>query len=223
MKKFSSLCALGLLLAVSTAGAANLAADNSLLYAGMWPDGSNNGFGFAPWSFDSSGTNSGRYIGGSGLSANSFAIFAADPGSSSGALRPFTGGPLLAGQTFSISIGYNAIAAGGVVGFDLRNSSGTPVFTVVGDGIGDWQLNDGGMNFSAGVAEAANTPFVFTFTYNGGSSYSYTFGTGSGNNFGATNNITDISQIRLFSSQQGSGNNFGFDNLTSCPSRRPGP
>ena len=218
-----SLLAVGLVLTAASSSASNLAADNSALYGGNWTDGSNNGTGFGAWAFDGdngTGGGFGTFIGGTGLAPSSFGIFSfpADSGAFAGVTRPFTGGPLAAGQTFSISLGYNGIAANGLIGLDFRDSSNTTVFSLQADGSGDWQLNDGGGgNFDSGAAEAANTPFVFTLTYNGGSSYSYTIGAGAGIDFNATNDISDITNIRLFSFQQGDDNNFGFDNLSIVP------
>ena len=228
MKKLlslTSLLAVGLVfLAASSSNAANLAVDNSSFYnTASWTDGSNFGSGFGAWAFDGgdgTGGGHGTFIGGTGLDpVSSFGIFSfpADSGASQGVLRPFTGGPLLAGQTFSISLGYNAIAANGLVGLDLQDSGGNAVFSLQGDGTGDWLISDGGSLFGSGAAEAANTPFVFTLTYNGGQSYSYTLGTGSGVDFMATSNIGDISSVRLYSYQQGADNNFGFDNLAIVP------
>ena len=120
------------------------AADNSLLYTtATWIDGSNQGVGFGPWNLSSNGTG-GRYIGATGLNpVTSFGLCSPDLNSASDATRAFTGGPLLAGQTFSISLGYDAIATGGLVGLDLRDSGGNPAFSLQGDGTGNWQIFDG--------------------------------------------------------------------------------
>lgn len=218
MKKLlylSSLLAVGLLaLSATPAKASNNAADNSSLYGGSWSDGSNNGFGFDAWTFNSNG-NAGRYIGPSGLSGSSFALYSSDPGSSYDAIRGFTGGSLLSGQTFSLSLGYTGIGTGGVVGLDLQ-SNGNSLFSLQGDGTGDWQINDGGTFFDTGVAESGNTAFNFSFTYNGGESYTYTLGNVS-NTFTATSDIGAISSVHFYTFQQGAGQNFGFDNLAIVP------
>ncbi len=226
MKKLLSLGSLllfGLIASPNSASAASVALDNSSFYTtATWTNGSNQGVGFAPWVFDGgngTGGGFGTFVGNTGLSPSSFGIFSfpADSGAFAGVTRAFTGGPLVAGQTFSFTLGYTGIAANGSVGFDLRSSTGVSLFSVTTNGVGDWQLNDGGSNFNSGAAAAANTPFVFSFTYNGGNTYSYTLGAGSGTGFIAANNLTDISQIRLFSFQQGGGENLGFDNLAVVP------
>ncbi len=227
MKKLLSLGSLLLLSAIASpnsASASNLAFDNSSFYtSATWTNGSNQGVGFAPWAFDGGNGNSGgfgTFIGGTAVDPlSSFGIFSfpADSGAFAGVTRAFTGGPLVAGQTFSITLGYTGIANNGSVGFDLRDSAGVTLFSVNTNGAGDWQLNDGSSNFNSGAAAVANTSLIFSFTYNGGNNYSYTLGAGSGIGFIAANNLTDISQIRLFSFQQGSGENLGFDNLSVVP------
>lgn len=195
----------------ATLQAANPAADNASNYANTaaWTTGSNGGTGFGSWTItDGDG---GHYIGGTGLGARTFGLFNTFSTTTTDAVRPFTGGNLTAGETFSVDLGFSTFAASGSVGLNLR-SGNTESLTLFTDG-SQWFLNDGGSNFGIGTA-AANTPYHFTLTYNGGNSYSYTLsGTAPGNNFTATNNLTGIDNVRFFDFNQGGGANFGFDNL----------
>ena len=199
--------------------ASNPASDNAGNYtAGFWATGTNWGSGFAAWTLTSSG-GGGSYIGGTGQNnaGPSFGLFGNASGVSS-ADRPFTGGPLTAGQTFSIDLGNSLhINTGGDVGLNLT-AAGTPEFTLkFTGGQSTWALNDGGTDFNISQGFAANTDLLFTFTYNGGSSYSYTFGSAAGNNFTASGTISGIDGVRLFSNNQGAGDNLGFNNLAIIP------
>ena len=86
-------------------------------------------------------------------------------------------------------------------------------------GSGDWQLNDGGGDFSAGAIANANTPYTFSLTYNGGTSYSFSLtGSVGGINFNSGNGgISSIDNVRFFNFNEGPGANFGFDNLSIVP------
>lgn len=202
--------------------AAAPAGDNAANYGSTanWTVGSNLGFGFAAWGItDGDG---GHYIGGTGLGANTFGLFNTFSTTTTEVFRGLTGGALSAGQTFSIDLGFTPFVAnqtaGASVGIDLR-SGGTTVIELQTNGAGNWTLNDGGSNFSAGAVATANTPYHFSFTFNGGSSYSFTLtGSPGGSNFTATSGlIGNIDNIRLFNFNQGAGANFGFDNLAVVP------
>ena len=216
MKKLYLLIA-SVSLAAAQIFAASLATDNASNYSVSWTG--NQGTGFGDWSFSTSGAG-GRYLGGTGEGNPSFGLYAGGDGGSdlSSASRGFTG-ELTAGQTFNISLGHsNGISTnGGEIGLNLTDG-GLTVFTLkfIG-GQSNWSLNDGGSDFSAGQAYAADTSIAFSFTYNGGSSYSYSFGSGSGNNYTATSTITGIDGFTLFSNNQGGGQNFGADSLSIVP------
>lgn len=222
-KSFLVSCCLGVALswiAIGRASASTPAADNSSnpAYSGGWNTGTNGGTGFGSWTINDG--NGGHYIGGTGLGPNTFGIYnTTDPNNTqvTEVLRPFTGS-LLPGQTFSINLGFSSFAAGGSVGINLRSGS-TDVISLTTTGSGDWQLNDGGSNFSAGSLAIANTPYTFTFTYNGSNSYSFTLtGSAGGMNFTSTNPlIGSIDTFRAFDFNQGGGANFGFDNLAIVP------
>ena len=206
--------------------AANNASDNASnsTYSGGTYNGLNGGSGFGTWAegdFPGAGGGfEGSYVGASGEGDPSFGLYASASGDNNSTAdsavtmtRPFTGGALTAGQTFSITLGVNSIAKGSV-GINLLDGSNNTVFTLIGTaGQADWQLNDGGSNFNTTQAYAANTPVTLSFTYNGGNSYSYTLGSASGNNT-ASNTLTGISGVKLFDTGTGSGNNFGANNLS---------
>jgi hypothetical protein len=202
--------------------AANVANDNAgnSAYSDGWTTGDNGGTGFGNWTLTSTpnGGFAGSYVGGTSQGNPSFGIFA---GNSSTALftadRPFTGGALTAGQSFSVSLG-NTVSIAGEIGFQfLSGSTARWTLKFIGGGT-DWQINDGGgSDFGAGQAYAANTPLAFSFTYNGGNSYSYTFGTGSGNNFTAANDLSNLTGVRFYNRDQGPDQNLGFNNLSVVP------
>ena len=221
MKKLLTAAVLSVAIS-SGAFAANNASDNAgnSAYSDGWTTGDNGGTGFGNWTLTPAtpdGGFAGSYVGGTSQGNPSFGIYA---GNSSTALftadRPFTGGALTAGQSFSVSVANTATIVG-EVGFQFLSGS-TPRWTLkfVGGGT-DWQLNDGGSDFGAGQAYAANTPLAFSFTYNGGNSYSYTFGTGSGNNFTAANDLSDLTGVRFYNRDQGGDQNLGFNNLSVVP------
>jgi hypothetical protein len=208
----------------SGALAANNASDNASTsnYPGStWNTGSNGGTGFGSWTLTSipSGGFAGSYIGGTAIGNPAFGIFSGGNAAAEMlANRPFTGGGLTAGQSFSVTIGNTVtINNPGQIGLSLMSgSSARWTLKFVGGGA-NWLLNDGGTDFSSGQAYAANTPLTLTFTYNGGSSYSYTFGTGSGNNYTATADISNLDGVQFFSTNQGNDQNMGINNLSVVP------
>lgn len=181
---------------------------------GAWATGDNGGFGFGAWTITTNAP-AGSFIGDTALSDPSFGIFSEGAGSIT-AYRPFTGGALLSGESFNVSLA-NTATIDGEIGLSLMEGA-TARWTLkfVGGGSA-WQLNDGGGDFGSGQDYAANTALAFSFTYNGGSSYSYTFGTGSGDNFNASADISNIDGVQFFSVNQGAGQNMGFNNLEVVP------
>jgi hypothetical protein len=210
------------LIAVSSgAFAATLANDNAgdAAYSDGWVTGDNGGSGFGSWTLTSTpaGGFAGSYVGGTAAGNPAFGIFSGNNAAATfTAFRPFSGGALTSGQGFNVTLG-NTVTINGQIGLSLMDG-GTARWTLkfVSGGT-DWQLNDGGGDFGAGQAYAANTPLSFSFTYNGGSSYSYTFGTGSGNNFTASADISNINGVQFFSVNQGPNQNLGFNNLEVVP------
>jgi hypothetical protein len=204
--------------------AANNASDNASAanYPGStWITGSNGGTGFGSWTLTPTpaGGFAGSYIGGTAIGNPTFGIYSGGNAAAEMlANRPFTGGGLTAGQSFSVTIGNTlTINNPGQIGLSLMSgSSARWTLKFVGGGT-NWLLNDGGTDFSSGQAFAANTPLTLTFTYNGGSSYSYTFGTGSGNNFTASAGISNLDGVQFFSTNQGADQNMGINSLSVVP------
>lgn len=204
--------------------AANVASDNASTTnypGGTWTNGSTGGSGFGAWiltpTTNSAGSYAGAFIGGSGQGNPSFGIYAGGNSLSTfTADRPFTGGALTAGQTFSVSLGYSSTIVG-EIGVQFL-SGPTPRWTLkfVG-GATNWVINDGGSDFNAGQNYSPNTSLAFNFTYNGGNSYSYTYGTGSGNNFTAANDLSNLTAVRFYNRDQGPDQNLGFNNLSVVP------
>lgn len=214
MKKLSLLW-MAIALGATGAFAATEGTDNASNYGGTWTNGSNGGTGFGGWTItDGDG---GHYIGATGLGSNTFGLFNNFTTTTTDAIRPFTGA-LAPGQTFSIDLGFSPFANAGSVGINLRSGT-NEVITLSTTGAGDWILNDGGSDFSAGATATANTPFSFSFTYNGGSSYSFSLtGSAGGVNFTSSNaGISSIDNLRIFNFNQGPGANLGFDNLAIVP------
>lgn len=210
--RFANAVARATLLADSNPASDN--ASNSPYQPGnSWNNSDNGGTGFGAWTLtDGDG---GHYVGATGLGGTTFGLFNTFTTTTTDAVRPFTGGPLAAGQTFSIDLGFTTFAAVGSVGLNLRSGT-TESLTLFTDGA-NWMLNDGGSPFGIGTA-SANTPYHFTLTYNGGNSYSFTLtGATPGNNFTATSTLTGIDNVRFFNFNQGVDKNFGFDNLAIVP------
>jgi hypothetical protein len=140
------------------AWAANLAADDASdpAYNSGWLNGSNGGYGFGAWQLSAIGV-AGHLIGDSTTNADgsddgnvngvagdrdintgspatkAWGMFA-DLDDSATAIRPFTGGALNFGQTFSINFDNGFVRFGGRVAVSLLDSSSNPVFSVFFDG-----------------------------------------------------------------------------------------
>jgi hypothetical protein len=213
MKKIAFILAASL--AATGAFGASVASDNASNYGVTWNSGDNLGFGFGAWTINDG--DGGHYIGGTGLGANTFGLFNTFTSTTTDAIRPFTG-VLGAGDTFSIDLGFSTFAAGGSVGINLRSGT-NEVITLFTTGSGDWMLNDGADNFSAGATASADTAYTFSLTYNGGTSYSFSLtGSAGGVDFNSGNGgISSIDNVRFFNFNQGPGANFGFDNLSIVP------
>ena len=207
----------------SGALAATVASDNastSNYPGGTWTTGSNGGVGFGAWTLNPNlpgGGFSGSYIGGTALGNPTFGIYSGGAADASfTAYRPFTGGGLTAGQSFSVSLA-NTATINGQIGLSLMTGSSARWTLKFVSGGSNWLLNDGGSDFSSGQAYIANNPLTLTFTYNGGSSYSYTFGTGSGNGYTASADISNLNAVQFFSTNQGNDQNMGINNLSVVP------
>ncbi len=152
--------------------AANLASDDAadVAYSGGWTNGSNGGSGFGAWvlSPTTPGPNSGHFIGSStangdgaddgnvgglptdgdinsSLGPVAWGMYA-NSGNTASAIRPFTGGPLDAGQTFSIDFDNGYIEPGGRVIVGLLDAFNSPIFQVgfIGGSANYFYLDAGG-------------------------------------------------------------------------------
>jgi hypothetical protein len=207
-----SFCSIALCATVASDNASNAA------YSDGWATGDNGGTGFGTWTLtQSGGGNKGSYIGGTALGATTFGLFAANDSTAfSSADRPFTGGALASGQSFSVSVA-NTSRNFGEIG--LQFLSGTTVRWTLKlvSGAATWRMNDGGSDFNIAQNFQANTALNLNFTYNGGNSYSYTFGSASGNNFVASSDLSNLTGVRFYNRDQGNGENFGFNDLSVVP------
>lgn len=141
----------------SPARSANLAADAAwdAAYSGGWTNGSNGGYGFGAWIFSppASHANAGYYIGssvsnGNGIDDGNVGGVAGDGdidtgpltpvswglygnnGASATAIRPFTGGGLNPGQTFSIDFDNGDVEAPGEIILAFLDELFNPLFQI---------------------------------------------------------------------------------------------
>ncbi len=210
--------------AALTSGAFALtASDNSTNYSGVWTNGSDLGTGFGAWNLSATGSG-GRYIGGTGLGASSFGIFAGGgAGNSSTANRPFDTAMAI-GDIFTVRIGYTSVTNAGEIGMNLFATNSFRFGLKFTGGGTNWQLNDGGSWFNTGIPWAGGSPGTtlnVSFTRRAGNSYDIVLGQGANNytgtNFTATSGFMDVDRVQFYSSAQGSGQNVGFDNLSVVP------
>lgn len=184
-------------------------------YSGGFLNGTDGGSGFQPWALSFSGSG-GSYIGGTGLGAGSFGIYAGGgAGNSAVAQRSFDAS-LNVGDEFSIQLGHTTIQGGGEVGISLFSGANYR-FNMKSVG-GAWLLNDGGSDFTTALPYLPNTPVTFRFTRGAAvNGYSVVITQGAntynGINYTGTSGTMDISRIDLYSNAQGGGENLGFNNL----------
>ena len=191
MKKL--LLAAAVSVVVSSGAFALTASDSSANYTTTFI-GLNNGTGFNAWTGSGTG-GGGNYIGGSGLSASSWAIFAGGAsGNSYQATRPFSTA-MAVGDTFTAQLGYTSVQTGG------------------------GQI---GMNLFSGLTFAGGSPGInFAFTRNAGNGYGLNISQGAqtyiDSNMTSSSGTMAIDSVQFYSTAQGSGNNVGFDNLSVVP------
>ncbi len=235
------------LIAVAQTRAAAPANDSAAdpAYNSGWPDGSNGGFGFTPWTFHPQG-NSGDFIGdssgnGTAPSGNintndrAFGLFA-NGGGSITETRSFTvGGPndsdtLGIGQTFSLQMdnGFIDGSGNGFVGFTLLDTFGITVFQFGffgGQNTYVYYSANGGYihtnipfttdGLTTSLLLGTNNSFTLTVSLNGGAQYVMT------NSFGNPNGIT---AVQLFNDTAGAGssNDLFFNSLSVTSVPEPG-
>jgi hypothetical protein len=233
IKKFAIAISV-LSLSALAAHASNTAQDtvsNPPYNTSSWNNGDNGGFGFGAWSFSNNvtaGGFAGEFAGGTTGDGNGqgWGLFASDNTDSGGngnstatATRPFTGGGMVTGQTFSLSLGStSSVFNGATIGFNLLSGSNTRFTFEFTGGQSVWQLNDGGSNFDTTIPFTGNGKINFAFTYDGGENYDLLITEGATTytaaGFTASDDISDIDGVKFFDSGQGSGQNFAFDVLS---------
>lgn len=211
-------------IAFSSGAFALTASDSSTNYTTTFI-GLNNGTGFNAWTGSGTG-NGGNYIGGSGLSASSWAIFSGGgAGNSYQATRPFSEA-MAVGDVFTLQIGYTGVATGGEIGVNLFSGGNFRLgFKYIGgNATNSWWLNDGGSDFAVGIPWAGGSPGTtlnYSFTRGTNNTYSINLSQGTnsyvGNNFTGTSGTMSIDSVQFYTQAQGGGENLGFDNLNVVP------
>lgn len=210
------------MLAASPEANALIASDNSSNYTGTFV-GQNGGTGFNAWTSDPIGSG-GSYIGATGLSADSFGIFAGGgAGNSMSVYRGFTSAMSI-GDVFSIDLGYTGVDTGGQVGINFLAAGNTRLTFKFTGGTSFWTLNDGGSDFDTNIPWGGGNPGTtlnVQFTRGTGNFYSVLFTQGAdvytGTNYESTSGVMDINEIGIFSTAQGGSQNVGFNNLSVVP------
>ena len=221
-------------LAVPAFAQTTIASDSSSNYTGStWPNSDsppNEGSGFGSWTFANGGGTFGAYLGGTGESSSSFGIFSG--ASAFETVGRSFGSDLLAGQTFSISFGYEGTSdfpnsssgfdSGGNIGINIVDSSGNTELNLnLAGSNSQFTLNDGGTNFGTGVTALAGAAYTFTFTNDGNNQYSYSLtqvsnssNSVTGSDFTFTGSPDNFGGAQVYTSSQGPSGNVGFDNLS---------
>lgn len=221
--RFLLASAIGLATLISSHQAlALVASDNSSNYTGTFI-GLNQGTGFNAWTGSGTG-GGGNYIGGSGLSASSWAIYAGgQSGNSYQATRPFSSA-MNVGDTFSVQLGYTGVTSGGEIGLNLFSGSSFRLGFKFQGGGSNWLLNDGGSDFSSTLSWAGGNPGTtinFSFIRNAGNGYGLNISQGAqsfvNSSMTASSGVMSIDSVQFYTSAQGSGENVGFNNLSVVP------
>ena len=208
--------------ATSPESKALIASDNSSNYLGTFV-GENGGTGFNAWTSDPVGSG-GSYIGGTGLSVDSFGIYAGGAaGNSMSVYRGFSSAMSI-GDVFSIDLGYTGVNNGGQIGINFLAAAATRLTFKFTGGNSFWTLNDGGSDFDTNIPWGGGNPGTtlnVQFTRGTGNVYSVLFTQGAnvytGTNYLSASGVMDINEIGLFSTAQGSDQNLGFNNLSVVP------
>jgi glycosidase len=183
---------------------------------GVYP-GKNGGHGFGAWS--GSGEGGGHYLGGSGLGARSFAIYAGGgEGTSFTASRGFET-PMETGETFRVRLGYTGVANGGQIGMRLRSGGAERFVLRFLGGQSEWVVNDGVADAATGIPWSGGSPGLtlhVAITRHEGNGYRIELRSGSSffsaNRTGSSGEMA-IDAVEFFTIAQGGGENLGFDQL----------
>lgn len=229
MKKFVPLVVSAMTLALCHQSHALLASDNGGNYGGGWTNGANGGSGFLAWSISATaGTGSaGNFIGDpssggiTGMSANSFGLYANPSGSGAfvNADREFSSA-LAIGDVFSFQWSINFDSGGtGNKGFNLYTGAPGVGEIVNVNNAGSAAITFNGTDVGFGYGTAAMT---WTFTQVGSSSLSLSVNDRDGSGV-FTTNLTGLSgpvnSFRFYASDMQAGDSAQpyFNNLSVVP------
>ncbi len=210
---------------LSTVQASNLASDNASnsAYNDGWQTGDNGGSGFGAWTLstttndanqngliiESSTTNGAAPSGGIDVGGVSWGLYA-NNGQVADAVRPFTGGIIVVGQTVSVDFDNGFIDKGGTVGIGLQNASGQnlwELYFVGGDN--NYTVNDGAGPTATSLGFTADGLHV-AFTLTGATTYSANITLNAGGSQTITGSLISqgdqgIAQFRTFNANGGAG------------------
>jgi len=205
--------------------------------------GVDGGSGFQAWTAATPTGGGGSYLGSTGLAGTrTFGIYSGNTGSMS-VYRKFDA-PLLAGDTFSLNLGYTSVNNGGTIGINLFSGGAWRLNFGFTGGQSLWRVADNssvgagydatgigwaggtGWDGNSGTPDIPGTTLNFAFT-RGSAANQYrvvisqgaqTFDTGpTFYTTGAGSGNTNIDEIEIYTSNQGGDQNVGFNNLLIVP------
>lgn len=212
-----------LLMAAGSAGAATVVTYTATGGPGGAPDGvDQNNTPVDVWT-ETVVANSGGA--GSYSTGNGWALYSY-PDAGAGAVNEvhaFDGGPLLVGQTVSLTVNNSAVFAGRRVGFSLTGGTAPISFAFIG-GVDDYRYSDS-------TSTDADTGFGFlyqqnipvTLTLNSLTTYTGTAGSGAGAVSWTGTYAGAITGIDVYNSAAGNGSDFTFNNLAVSAVNVPEP
>ena len=223
---------------------------SSAAYTGGNFNGANGGSGFGPWVLTpsantgsaswfvgSAASNAGGSSGGIDSSGGKSWGARANNGAVASAVRSFSSGSLVVGQTFSIDMDNGWVEAGDSVGFDLQNSSGQTLLEISYVGFnasGTYSVTDASGQHSVGVSYTDGGVHM-TVTLTSPTTYAATMKplAGASTPFSGTlmspSGGQGITQVRLFNANAAAGmvgsnwdvfwNNLQVSAVTNSPTR----
>lgn len=174
--------------------------------ANSWAGGDNRGFGFSPWQFSTTSgevDRNGHVLLESAIGI-SWALYA-NEGNVATAIRPFQGGALTVGKSFSITMLNSLVDAGGSVGFHLCGGglARRLSFSLAG-GDSTYKVTANSQVYDTGVADSSSgLEIQFTQYANNQFSLYIIPGTGATGYITGTLAASDISSVELFNQNAG--------------------
>ena len=226
------LCGLGILTAESRAQF-TFATDNAsnAAYSGGLANGNNGGSGFNGWSI-TYGTSTGTFVGNpandgmgtTGIGTTAWGAFASGTGSGWVDATRSLSTAMQVGDSLSFywAMNWDSGGAGGSKGFDLRNSSGTNIFTLVNTNSATITYANAGTGTIS--SNYGTTPMLFTVNRTSSSEYQVTItrrDTTEGTFSLTIDNASSLDRINFFEGKQGGTNgnyNAYFNNLLNTNS-----